>query len=176
MQPQLFWGTNNRTPLQPTHRGRIERRPDRRRHFQSVSATASDVVCCAHFREFFRIASSLATIRCPAPCRLSVQASSDGPGARTLRARCTGSILAFQLVDREVVSPRSGCRCYADTTKAKQRHRVLKPARGGCPSSHLGRVLCRIACCCRDSMRAPCKRTLEQIHAMCFWKSRCCWS
>ncbi|MGB9072505.1 MAG: hypothetical protein WCC22_07510 [Terriglobales bacterium] len=25
MQPQLFWGTNNRTPLQPTRRGRIER-------------------------------------------------------------------------------------------------------------------------------------------------------
>jgi hypothetical protein len=25
MQPQLFWGTNNRTPLRPTHRGRIER-------------------------------------------------------------------------------------------------------------------------------------------------------
>ena len=25
MQPQLFWGTNNRMPLQPTHRGRIDR-------------------------------------------------------------------------------------------------------------------------------------------------------
>src|SRR5664279_2488267 len=25
MQPQLFWETNDRTPLQPTHRGRIGR-------------------------------------------------------------------------------------------------------------------------------------------------------
>ena len=25
MQPQLFWEANNRTPLQTTHRGRVER-------------------------------------------------------------------------------------------------------------------------------------------------------
>ncbi len=43
MQPQLFWGTNNRTPFQPAHRGWIERRRDRRNDLWGVGAAKARV-------------------------------------------------------------------------------------------------------------------------------------
>ncbi len=66
----------------------------------------------------------------PSPACLPIQANSDGPGVRMLRARRRGSVPASRSVDRVVVSLQSGCRCCADTTKAMLRHRVWKRVAG----------------------------------------------
>src|SRR2546426_11287787 len=59
MQPQLFWGTNNRTPLRPTYRGRIERlrRNCRDNLCGARTANSREVDPRAHRRHSFRVVS-----------------------------------------------------------------------------------------------------------------------